>query len=338
MKAVVLAHCMWPGLGTVSGAETYTKGLTDHLESLGWDITVGVLGKKEQDLPGGIYVRKGGERCHDLVRDTDLVITYLAGTAWATKLAKRYDKPVVQTIHNTNQYVQAFLGTTKCDLAVYNSRWIQAFHEGSDSKKVRYSQKPPYVTVRPLAHQSFKGPVQAPGAITLVNLCPNKGPEILYALAEKNPHLDFVGVRGGYDVDKQVIRSLPNVTILPHGLDMDWVYSNTSVLLVPSIYESYGMVAMEAMAYGIPVLASNTKGLQECLGSIETYERTPEAFQGALDATLRNYDVRSSFARMRYQELVQQTESDLEAFERAIDGVMHGRIDRDPPTRSLSRL
>jgi len=44
------------------------------------------------------------------------------------------------------------------------------------------------------------------------------------------------------------------------------VYARTKVLLMPSSYESWGRVGVEAMASGIPVVAHPTPGLCESLG------------------------------------------------------------------------
>jgi D-inositol-3-phosphate glycosyltransferase len=42
---------------------------------------------------------------------------------------------------------------------------------------------------------------------------------------------------------------------------LPYYYSAAEVLVMPSLYESFGMVALEAMASGIPVIASEVGGL-----------------------------------------------------------------------------
>ena len=51
------------------------------------------------------------------------------------------------------------------------------------------------------------------------------------------------------------------VAPLPHGLLVD-VYRSADLLLVPSRSESFGLVAAEAQACGVPVVASRVGGLQ----------------------------------------------------------------------------
>lgn len=50
------------------------------------------------------------------------------------------------------------------------------------------------------------------------------------------------------------------------GADLDAAYAAADLLLLPSRGETYGMVVTEALARGIPVLATATKGLPEALG------------------------------------------------------------------------
>ena len=62
-----------------------------------------------------------------------------------------------------------------------------------------------------------------------------------------------------------------NITTMPYAPDprtfYPTVYSLTKLLLMPSLwYESFGLVAAEAMLNGIPVLASNRGALPETIG------------------------------------------------------------------------
>lgn len=105
-----------------------------------------------------------------------------------------------------------------------------------------------------------------PTFVTLVNGSQDKGGGIVAALAQRMPDLRFLVVEGGYGETVPALRSLSNVEVVAHQDDMRRVWARTAVLLMPSAEESWGMVAVEAMSAGIPVVGSPALGLHECLG------------------------------------------------------------------------
>ena len=78
-----------------------------------------------------------------------------------------------------------------------------------------------------------------------------------------------------------------------------YVAADTTVL--PSHYESFGMVALEAMACGIPVVASRVGGLQttvrDGVTGLLVRESDPAALAGALDRLLGDPDLRFRLGR-----------------------------------------
>jgi glycosyltransferase involved in cell wall biosynthesis len=64
--------------------------------------------------------------------------------------------------------------------------------------------------------------------------------------------------------DLERLRRLPNVHVLKPAEDIDEILAQTRILLVPSLWgEGFGLIVVEAMLRGIPVLASNVGGLPE---------------------------------------------------------------------------
>ena len=57
-----------------------------------------------------------------------------------------------------------------------------------------------------------------------------------------------------------------NLRIMSNAPDARVFHALTRLLLMPSLMENAGLVAMEAMLNGIPVLASNRGGLPETIG------------------------------------------------------------------------
>jgi UDP-glucose:(heptosyl)LPS alpha-1,3-glucosyltransferase len=67
--------------------------------------------------------------------------------------------------------------------------------------------------------------------------------------------------------------------------DMERFYQAADVLVLPSRYEAFPLVSLEAAACGIPVVATRVNGVEEIVGDDEgglIVERTPEVFGQAL--------------------------------------------------------
>ena len=79
-------------------------------------------------------------------------------------------------------------------------------------------------------------------------------------------------------------------------------YNAADICVVPSYYESFGLVAVEAMACGVPVVASRVGGLLETVRHGETgylvSRRCPEPFAERLELLLDNEPLRRSLGRM----------------------------------------
>lgn len=104
------------------------------------------------------------------------------------------------------------------------------------------------------------------GFVTMVNPCAIKGVSILLALAHSLPEVEFAAVLtwGAVAEDRRALERLANVRLLEPVADIEQILSRTRVLLMPSLWEeSFGLMAVEAMLRGIPVLASKIGGLPE---------------------------------------------------------------------------
>jgi glycosyltransferase involved in cell wall biosynthesis len=71
------------------------------------------------------------------------------------------------------------------------------------------------------------------------------------------------------------------------GAALDRAYAGADLLVLPSRAESYGMVVTEALARGVPVLASDVGGVREALGGAGVL--VPPADPAALGAELRRW-------------------------------------------------
>lgn len=140
---------------------------------------------------------------------------------------------------------------------------------------------------------------------------PTKGIDILInAIAQsdfyKYPNLRLILIGGSRpgQVDekefqriKNVVQSLglQNITIFVGNVShetLSMYYAAADVCVVPSYYESFGLVAIEAMASGTPVVASNTGGLRFTVVNEVTGLLVPPrdtiALSNSIDRILKN--------------------------------------------------
>ena len=114
-------------------------------------------------------------------------------------------------------------------------------------------------------------------------------------------------------------------------------YNAADVCVVPSFYESFGLVAVEAMACGTPVVASRVGGLVTTVRDGETGYlvpwRCPEPFAERLDLLLRNDELRASLggaAREAVQRFRWSNVAD------AVADIYAELLDRPPRTFSVA--
>lgn len=92
-------------------------------------------------------------------------------------------------------------------------------------------------------------------------------------------------------------------------------YSAAEVVVVPSHYESFGMVALEAMACGIPVIATKVGGLaytvQDGVTGFHIPSRDHTALAEKLELLLKDEDLRRDMGRAARQAAARYGWSDL---------------------------
>jgi glycosyltransferase involved in cell wall biosynthesis len=112
--------------------------------------------------------------------------------------------------------------------------------------------------IRPILHREqieISEPFQG-DCITLINANENKGVHQFLELARRMPDRKFLGVRPYYGNMTTPLPMGGNIEWVPFSDDIRTILRRTRILLVPSYYESFGRVAVEAMTNGIPVLYS----------------------------------------------------------------------------------
>lgn len=184
--------------------------------------------------------------------DSDIVITHLDATFDTWRMVVR--KPILWICHSGFDFP-----------TVRTHREINVLYNGKAIVELTGYKNPYFILPPPIDIDRFnvnENP-ETNEFITLVNMNETKGGKVFWELAKRMPHKKFLGVKG---YGPQMTGELPNVTVLENTPDMLEVYRKTRLILMPSRYESYGMVGLEAMCSGIPVLAHETFGLKENLG------------------------------------------------------------------------
>jgi D-inositol-3-phosphate glycosyltransferase len=165
------------------------------------------------------------------------------------------------------------------------------------------------------ARAALELPVDRPVLLFVGRIQPLKGPDVairaLAALGRPDALLLVVGGSSGADGDGETARAHELVDDLgvqdqvrfvppqPHHI-LSTYYRAADVVLVPSRSESFGLVALEAAACGVPVVASAVGGLLSLVDDGETgflvHGRAPEEFAKAIARVLDERALASSMS------------------------------------------
>lgn len=104
------------------------------------------------------------------------------------------------------------------------------------------------------------------GSVLMINPCQVKGIGIFIQLARRFPDVAFQALAGWGTTsdDRRAMTQLPNIQVIESVGNIEEALAQARVLLMPSLwYEGFGLIAMEAMLRGIPVISSDSGGLVE---------------------------------------------------------------------------
>ena len=203
------------------------------------------------------------------------------------KLVKRLDIPILFALHNFNYHdAGAFqladyviVPTEFCRQHYWDTLGLASLKLPLvvDPARVCVPDAQPTVGVTLVALSPSRATEVTPTGkyVTFVNPEPRKGIHVFARIAEmldrRRPDIRLLIVEGaskasflpklGIDLS-----GVKNVRIMPNTPDSRQFLVATKILLMPSLMENAGLVAMEAMLNGIPVLASNRGALPETIG------------------------------------------------------------------------
>lgn len=321
MRVVALIHFYLPRHR--AGGEVMMHGLLRALVERKHEVHVVVTkqpeGEDEYSIDG-IQVHRAGPGPRTVPAlfkqlHPDLVVSHLDETGNAMRLARQAGVPFVQVAHNTMRDTKNY-ARMKPNLIAINTHWVERALTGWTKGVRTLVVHPP---VDPALHRATPGT-----RVTLINLNRDKGSEIFYEVAQRMPDVAFLGVVGAHG-DQIVRTDIKNVQIQPHTSDMSRdVWGRTKLLLMPSIYESYGMTAIEAAVSGIPTIANPTPGLLESLSYGGTFVSRDDiagmchAIGAALNQT--TWNALSALALQRASEL--NPDRELIAWAETVEGLV----------------
>jgi glycosyltransferase involved in cell wall biosynthesis len=149
-------------------------------------------------------------------------------------------------------------------------------HFGADPSKVVVVHSGPGLTSAGTSVQIHRRLPSSPFVLFVGNLSANKNLPFLvraFELADESTRLVLAG-RPGYDfgalrdaIDTSPARRRIDIIDDVSDAEVDALYRSATALALPSVYEGFGFTALEAMARGCPVVASDIPSIREVSGT-----------------------------------------------------------------------
>lgn len=304
-----------------AGAEWMLHEILKYLVSHGHEarVLLPMSELKEYEFEGVKVAKDVFSTNRDYIKGSDIVFTHLERAGKALNLAEYYHKPFVEIVHNTNRHGAIWNKWNKPEkfmYVIYNSEWTRS--------EMKYPC-PGIILHPPVDAKRYK--VKRGSKLTLINLFWRKGGLFFQHLARVMPDRVFLGVEGSYGKQEKDLNA-ENIEYVDNQPDMRKVYSQTRILLMPSVYESFGRTAIEAMVSGIPVIAHPTPGLKESLGEAGIFcdgevNEWVEAIKKLDDE--EEYKRVSKLSVERAKEVCAQSEKELAAMEKFLFDIIMKR-------------
>ena len=314
MNVVFFVHA-WAGTHN-SGAEWTVQHYAKFLYQKGCNIEV--ILPENQIYPDGekfAFIKFiTGYYSNDFflaLQNADVIFTHLDSTGIAINWSRHYKKHLVFLSHNDHDY--RIVRARQLNISVvYNNKANQKNVAGGAYPNPTIVCKPP------IFPDDVKYNRKHGQNVTLINCNENKGGKILVELAKRLPKIKFLGVLGSYG--EQIIDdTYKNLKYVPQTPDVHLVYGKSNIILMPSDYESYGRVALEAAINRLPVICTPTDGLKECLGAAGLYfEREDiDGMAKKIEELMTDeilYDFHQNIMRNLAEERLKYQDQELEAF------------------------
>lgn len=245
-----------------AGAEITAHELNKYLIASGWRVII-ILHHWKQDSLDGVELIKfdpnEGPKQEQVFRSADIFFcqNYIAQDA--IKVLEPYMKPIVYFLHIEKEKEDILQTRFGIPISVVYNSLTQKEQNPTIHPSTIVRPFIDWSAFKPRAREIMNGPV------VLLNCNENKGGSVLQTLAKEMRDVPFVGVRGAYSKQLDDFKTT-NLTYRPLIEDPRPIYEEAGVVIMPSKSESWGRVALEAMASGVPVIVSTAGGLRESTG------------------------------------------------------------------------
>lgn len=314
MNIVFFVHA-WAGTHN-SGAEWTVQHYAKYLHQKGCSIEV--ILPENQIYPDGekfgfIKFITGyySNEFFLALSNADVVFTHLDNTGVAINWARHYKKHLIFLSHNDHDY--RIVRARQLNISVvYNNKANQKNVSGGAYPNPSIVCKPP------IFPDDVKYNRKHGQNVTLINCNENKGGKILVELAKRLPKIKFLGVLGSYG--EQIIDdTYKNLKYVAQTPDIHLIYGKSNIILMPSDYESYGRVALEAAINRLPVICTPTDGLKECLGAAGLYfdRNDIDGMAKKIEELMTDeilYDFHQNIMRNLAEERLKYQDQELDAF------------------------
>ena len=308
--------------------------------------------------PGQAVARVGAARVHELsasrfpltAPDFDLVHLHSLGfSELALQLRSRFGLPLVYTAHaSLRDEVPAF--ARRSGWAAAQDRILARSDHvlfPSESERRRAPIPAGRASVLPNGAEPTSVRGSADGPIVFAGrFAESKGVLLLREIVERlasrpGPSFVLAGGHGDEPGERAVellVRRFPGRCRRVGWLGrqaLDRLFAEASIVLVPSRYEPFGMVALEAMRVGTPVLAASVGGLREVVrqgsGGVLVESPTADSWCAAIRHLLSRPDLRAELARRGPRYVAANYDADRLA-RTLVERVYRPLVERRPAT------
>lgn len=281
-----------PGrLDTRTGGYGYDRRLIAGLRALGWIVDVREL-HDGFPFPSAAALEDAARVLRDIASGTMVIVDGLALGAMPGVVEPHADRlTVVALVHHplaletgldasaaTALRVSEWRALRVARAVIVTSRATADLLDGYDVPASRIVVAEPGTDPAPVAAGPIGG--ECLRLLTVATVVPRKGHETLVqALATLRHHrwrLTCVGSLTRHpDTVRRLTRQIDTMDLRDHiflageldDADLAACYAAADLFVLPTFYEGYGMAVAEALAHGLPVIATATGGIDDLIGT-----------------------------------------------------------------------